>query len=158
MIDILYIFGAMASILGAIYAWRQATNAKAYAEKAKKQFAGHLRTSELSRLKTKWDSVYEALAIFGPGAQPTALRGRNTAEAGRKVQDYLAEVRRSGLGTNVDIVTRLVGLDQLLDQFSRSRGADEMKTQGAILLNETQYLDAAVCTALSKEQEAVELS
>lgn len=160
MINALYILGAIASILGAIYAWRQAANAKKYAERAGKQVAEHRRTSDLSHLKALWKSTYEVLANFGPCARAIDLRGKNAAEPARKAQDYLTAVmsRKSSLEAIDDLDNRLTKLTELLNKFSSARSTDDMKSSGTTLLNELCDLDAAVRSALNKEREVMDLS
>lgn len=160
MIDALYIVGAVASILGAFYSWRQAASAKRYAEKAGSQFARHRRSSDLSHLKNLWDSTYAVLAIFGACARPVDLRGRNTAEAARKAQDYLTAVmdRRSSLQTILDLSNRHITLTKLLSNFSSARNTNDMRGHGTDLLNGLGDLNAAVCAALNKEMETVDLT
>jgi hypothetical protein len=160
MTDALNILGTAASILGAFYAWHQATNAKAYAEKAKKQVAGHRRSSDLSHLRAKWETTYEVLAVFGASARPADLRGRNTTDAARQVQNYLAEVmsRRSSLLAIADLDERNAILTKLLSDFSSARSSDDMKSLGTELLNKLGNLDAAICTVLNREMETVNLT
>lgn len=159
MMNAISIIGAIASILGAVYAWRQATNAKRYSDKAGSQFAKQRSISELAHLKTLWKATYEILAPFGPSARPVDLRGKSTADAARIAQDFIAEVKNkeSYLSSITDLGARCSTLHQHIADFSDAR-EDAMKKRGSILLSAMEDLNAAICLILSTVQEKVDLS
>ncbi len=151
---------SLASIAGAIFAWRQATNAKKFADKAEIQVAKARRIADLSVLKIRWDDAYKFLAVFGPSSSENSLRGRSQALAARKVQDYVVEVTKcqSSLKSLSELDKRIGRINAILGDFSSSQDTLELKEKGSLLIQELGHLDAGICSILQSDREDIQLS
>jgi hypothetical protein len=159
MLELLYLAGAVASILGAVFAWRQATNARRHATMAKEQIVRQRWIVELSGLVRQWDEVYSLLASFGPSAKLSVIRGRSTDRPARKAQDYVEAVKacRSSLSLIDHLDKRLADIASAINEFSVARSGLELKTSGTNLLSNLSDLNAAIQSALVLDREKVDL-
>lgn len=159
MIDILYGVAAIASIVGAVFSWRYANQAKRHASQAENQIASQRRISELSQLQIRWNETYKALAIFGPGARASDLRGNNPSEPARSAQDYIEAVKRcsSSLQGIPDLDKRLEEVTPILVAFSAARSGQDLKEEGSTLLTKLSDLNSAINSVLIFDKEKVDL-
>lgn len=160
MIDILYVFGAIASIGSAIFAAKKAEKAKEHADRAESQIENQRRISDLSILQSQWDATYQALAGFGPCARTGDLRGADPSVPARTAQDYIEEVRRcsSSLQSLSDLDERLAEAQCSLKDFSGARSGQDLKDKGTLLYDNLSDLNAAIRSALLSTKEKVDLS
>lgn len=97
LMDALYVLGAIASIVGALFAWRHAWNAgqsATAAEEAKGALIERQRSGEAFRLLSEVSRAIDVSRPIAIGANPNALRGgalEEIKEALQKLVDVFAE-------------------------------------------------------------------
>jgi hypothetical protein len=157
MIDLLYIVGAFASILGALLAWRQFANTKRLAEQTRIRIAGIEKIAQLSRLEDQWHDVYGVLAVFAAGARPIDLRGKNNSNAARKAQDYIEAI--NGASTSLQNINnlgdRLNDAHNVLNEFSCARSGGDLKEKGTALCKKLSELNADITRVLISTRESL---
>ncbi len=159
MLEVIYIIGSIASIIGAIISWRFAGRARKYASYVMEQLSNKRKISELAELKTKWDETYGELRDFGPAMRESELRGKDSSKAAKLVQDYIGEVKKRSYSlsniNNLDEILREIGIK--LKEFTEAYEAKVLKDKGSKLLGDLGDLDAKIRASFIAAKDKIEI-
>lgn len=156
--EALTIISAIASIIGAWIAYKQASKAKDSADEAKKvraQLIDHRHASELSKIQASCRIALESMKMYGPAFTSSSLQGINDQNEGPKVQDliFLLKEHREHFGNKkpneadefCDIVI------PLLEDLSKSLTEDDRKKYGKQIVARLSSFTSIIKKRLEKK-------
>ena len=84
-------FGSIASIIGAIYAYRQAIKSRNYATEAQKlrdEFISKRKLVEVSQVHFETNRILKLVAKVGPTCTASSIKGINVSNVAQEVEEY----------------------------------------------------------------------
>jgi len=157
---LLTVIGTIASLIGAIIAYRQAAEAKKSANEAesiKNQIISHRTTSELSQLQTRCRKAQNAMAKYGPAASSSSLQGVDKENDAKEVQEFILLVKehRGYFGpmsrNQADILCDKT--NRLLNDFSEEMDYLKQKELGTKILLHINEFAAVIKKLVDLEAE-----
>lgn len=139
--DTLSVLGSIASILGAIWAWKEATSSKKSANQAKKikdQLISHRKTSELVELQSLLNTAILAFKKYGV-TNSTSLMGSNHNSDAQLSLDFihkLKEFREYFEAKSGNVADNLYDeINAELARFKNVNNSQKISTHGTSILN-----------------------
>lgn len=152
--------GAVASILGAIWAFYEARKAAASAKKAekvRKELIERRKMVEMSQLYAETSRILRAVSAVGPSCNPSLLRGVNCGHIAREVEEYCRFVneQRSHFADFFDNSAQQLCGDLAVDieALAEAGSFDEKKSAGKRIYNKINNFMPAVKALADEKRE-----
>lgn len=160
--EALAIISAIASIIGALIAGKQATKAKSSANEAKRvraQMVDHRQASELSKIQISCKKALDSMKKYGPASIPSSLPEINNQNDGADVQEfiyllkehreYFGNKKSNGADEFCDVLT------PLLEEFSRSSSPEGYQKYGKQIAMNLSSISAAIKKRLDNKRDKI---
>ena len=159
---IITIIGAIASIIGAGFAYWQASKAKGSADEAKSvraQLIDHRKASELSKIQASCKKALNSMTKYGAASTASSLDGIDTQNDSFNVQEFiiLTKEHRAYFGNKrVNKADEFCNaLTPLLDDFAQASTPDNQRKYGKQLVTHLSSINADIKKLLDSKRETV---
>lgn len=161
MIDAISIIGSIASILGALWAWKEAKKSKTAADLAqriKNQLIGHRKTSELSELQALLSTAQKKFTKYGT-SNPKALAGIDHHADSDSLLSFMHTLKSYNEyfeGENENVADRFYDdVNKALQLFRKTNSTNSISEHGNSILNKLVNFSPILKREFTSKKESV---
>lgn len=161
MIDAISVIGSIASILGAIWAWKEAKKSKTSAELAqriKDQLIGHRKTSELAELQALLSTAQKKFTKYG-ASNPKALAGIDHHADSESLLSFMHTLKSYNEyfeGEHENVADKFYDdIEKTLQLFRTSSSINNITEHGNSILNKLANFSPILKREFTSKKESV---